>query len=226
MSEKVEKILILGGTKEAAELASSFYNQGHIVITSLAGRTKEPTPLAGETRIGGFGGAEGLAGYLVKERFDRLIDATHPFAVQISQNAIKASKISNVPLEIKTREHWKKVDGDQWIDVPDLHSACMAPPKNARILLALGSQYIESFKVRDDVYYLVRMVDRPNTPLPLPNHDIVIGKPYADWQKEAELLKENRISHIICRNSGGIGAYAKIQAARNLGIPVIMIARA
>lgn len=225
MSDHPKKILILGGTKEAAELAEELVKKNHQVTTSLAGRTKEPLLLSGETRIGGFGGAVGLANYLVEEQFDRFIDATHPFAKQISKNALEASKLSGISLEIKTRQPWVIQEGDNWIEVEDLHAATKAIPANSRILLALGSQHIGIFKFRTDVFYLVRMVDQPREPLPLPYHQLLLGIPSPDWQVERELLKEHKITHIVCRNSGGIGAYAKIQAARNLSLPVIMIAR-
>jgi len=217
------KILILGGIKEAAELAGKLVDEGHGVTTSLAGRTKEPKPVAGAVRTGGFGGATGLAAYLTEHQIDLLIDCTHPFANQISANAIEAAKLTNVKLEIHTRPPWQKEKGDQWIDAASLEDMRDKIPENARVLLALGSQHIELFKTRGDVFFLVRMVDRPDTPLPLPNHELVIGKPSADWREEAELLKPHAITHIACRNSGGKGAYAKIEAARKLGITVIIL---
>lgn len=220
-----KKILILGGTKEAAELASKLVLAGHDVITSLAGRTKEPKPVAGKTRIGGFGGAIGLADYLLTEKIKLLIDATHPFAKQISQNAFKAATEANVPLEVQTREPWKKQNGDNWIEVSSLEEAIEAMPPGARVLLALGSQYIDAFSARDDIFYLVRMVDSPEENLTLPNHKLIIGRPSMDWKIEKDMLIQNRISHVLCRNSGGKGAYAKIEAARELSLPVIVINR-
>lgn len=219
------KILILGGTREAVQLASKLVSEGHIVITSLAGRTKEPLPVAGETRIGGFGGIEGLASYLKENQIEKLIDATHPFAKQISSNALLAAECANTPLEVTTRPPWEPQDGDNWIEVDNLQEARDAIPKDARVLLALGRQHIDLFKLRDNVHYLVRMVDQPDIPLPLPNHKLLIGKPNLDWQEEANMLQAEDISHIVCRNSGGKGAYAKIEAARKLKLPVIMVVR-
>ncbi|MGB7334988.1 MAG: cobalt-precorrin-6A reductase [Salaquimonas sp.] len=225
MSDKPQKILILGGTKEAVVLAERLIDNGHDVTTSLAGRTKQPLPVKGNMRVGGFGGAEGLSAYLTTEAFDYFIDATHPFARKISKNALMAAELSGISLEIRTRAPWAKQDVDHWIEVPDLAAARDALPIGARVLLALGSQYIDGFKTRDDVFYLVRMVDAPQAELPLPNHKLLLGKPSADWRDERAILTRHKITHIICRNSGGKGAYAKIEAARNLNLPVIIIDR-
>ncbi len=219
------KILILGGTREAAALAGKLVDEGHDVTTSLAGRTREPEPLAGKTRIGGFGGIEGLAEYIRHEGVEKLIDATHPFAKQISANAEAAAETAGIPLETLTRPPWKKQSGDNWLEAVDLDEACRRIPSGARVLLALGSQHIDLFKSRTDVFFLVRMVDEPGEMLPLPSHELLIAKPGLRWQDERDVLQKFAITHIICRNSGGTGAYAKIEAARELGLPVIMINR-
>lgn len=217
-------ILILGGTKEAAALAEKLVNEmpQTRIISSLAGRTKEPAPIAGEVRIGGFGGAEGLANFLIENKVTHLIDATHPFARTISKNAKEAAVKTGVELQIKTRQPWQKSKDDIWIEVETLEEARAAIPSGARVLLALGSQYIDLFKARADVHFVVRMVDKPATPLPLPDHQLIIGKP-GNVDDETMLLKKFTITHIICRNSGGQGAYAKIEAARALKIPVIIV---
>ncbi|WP_299861148.1 cobalt-precorrin-6A reductase [uncultured Hoeflea sp.] len=222
-----ETILILGGTREAAELAKQLvarHPQARI-ITSLAGRTKEPAPLAGEVRVGGFGGPEGLARFLIDNTVTRLIDATHPFARQISTNAVTAAKIAGIPLEVKTREPWRRQPDDHWIEVGSLEQARDAIPAGARVLLALGSQHIDLFKTRDDVHFVVRMVDPPQTPLALADHALVIGRPGDTAATETMLLIAHAITHIVCRNSGGKAAYAKIEAARQMGMPVIIVSR-
>lgn len=221
-----DRILILGGTREAAEIAQRLHDEGHIVTTSLAGRTKEPQPIKGAVRIGGFGGAEGLANYLVQNAIDRLIDATHPFANQITENAKRASMIANVPLERYKRKPWKQQTDDIWHPVSDIPAAIAALPKGARVLLALGSQHIGPFASRDDVHFTIRMVDPPIEQLPFKHHSLILSRPSADPTEEQSLLTEHSITHIVCRNSGGPGAYAKIEAARNLRLPVIMIERA
>ncbi|MEM9731986.1 MAG: cobalt-precorrin-6A reductase [Pseudomonadota bacterium] len=220
-----ERILILGGTREAAELARQWVSEGHQVTTSLAGRTKEPKPLTGEVRVGGFGGVDGLAHYLIENCIDRLIDATHPFAKQISANAVAAAKQAGVVLDIRQRAPWQKVSGDDWIEVPSLKEAANAIPAHARVLLALGSQHLAPFHHRDDVFFLIRMVDAPTTPLPFKNHSLLLGRPQMTPQSEQEILKAHAITHIVCRNSGGSGAYAKIEAARLLALPVIIVTR-
>jgi precorrin-6A/cobalt-precorrin-6A reductase len=225
MAEVAKKILILGGTREAAELADRLVAEGNDVMTSLAGRTKEPAPLAGKVRTGGFGGAEGLAAFLKEGGYDLLIDATHPFAERISANARKAAETAGVEMEVWVRSPWVREEGDRWIKVASLEAARDAIPPGARVLLALGSQHIAPFAARSDVHFVVRMVDRPESPLALPDHALVLGKPGTTAEEEAALLTRYAITHLVCRNSGGAGAHAKIVAARNLGLPVIIVSR-
>ncbi|MEL6702100.1 MAG: cobalt-precorrin-6A reductase, partial [Pseudomonadota bacterium] len=209
----------------AAALAQELHAAGHIVITSLAGRTKEPKAVSGSVRVGGFGGPEGLAQFLNDNAIDRLIDATHPFAERISRNAIAAAAAVDVPLEQHQRQPWKAQPGDQWHAVPDIAAAIQALPKNARVLLALGSQHIAPFAARRDVHFTVRMIDSPSEPLPFHNHTLVLARPSGEPKEEEKLLRKHGITHIVCRNSGGPSAYAKIEAARTLNLPVIMIER-
>ncbi|MEQ8306750.1 MAG: cobalt-precorrin-6A reductase [Hoeflea sp.] len=222
-----ETVLILGGTREAADLARQLVaDRPHArIITSLAGRTKEPAPLAGEVRTGGFGGAEGLARYIKENGITQLIDATHPFARQISANAVEAARLAGVPFEIRTRTPWAKQPGDNWIEVETLEEARDAIPEGARVLLALGSQHIGLFSSREDVHFVVRMIDQPEEPLSLPDHTLVLGRPGGSAAVETMLLIAHSITHIVCRNSGGKAAYAKIEAARQMGLPVIMVKR-
>lgn len=222
-----EIILILGGTREAAVLARQLVadRPKTRIITSLAGRTKEPAPLAGEVRTGGFGGPQGLARYIEDNGVTRMIDATHPFARQISANAAEAARLTGIPLEIRTRKPWAKQSGDRWTEVETLEEARDAIPPDARVLLALGSQHIGLFSTREDVHFVVRMIDQPETPLTLPNHTLVLGRPGDSAAVETMLLIAHSITHIVCRNSGGKAAYAKIEAARQMGLPVIMVKR-
>jgi len=217
------RILILGGTREAAELAAELTRQSHEVITSLAGRTKEPRPIDGKVRIGGFGGIQGLVKYLRDNNIEKLIDATHPFARRISVNALAAVQDTGIPFEQRTRPPWQKHPKDIWINVPDIEHAVHAIPYKSIVLLALGSQYITPFTKRDDVRFIIRMIDPPVKPLSFNRHELLLARPSAEWLEERDLLKRHGISHIVCRNSGGKGAYAKIEAARDLSISVIMI---
>ncbi len=223
--EKPKKILILGGTKEAGELARDLVSKGRDVTTSLAGRTKEPAPVEGKLRIGGFGGAEGLAAYLKAEGITRVIDATHPFAKTISANAVKACELAAVPLDIRTRALWQKQPGDLWIEVATLEEAAAALPENARVLLALGRQYLDAFSGRTGCHFVIRMIDPPETPLAFGSYHVLTAKPSVDPDEEAALFREHAITHIVARNSGGEGAYAKIVAARAMGLPVVMVGR-
>lgn len=221
-----KKILILGGTREAAALAAELHESGdYDVTTSLAGRTKEPAPIAGKVRIGGFGGAEGMATYLRENKIDQVIDATHPFAKTISANAAKACQIAGVALEIRTRQPWQKQQGDIWIEVETLEDAARNLAPAARVFLALGRQYLDEFKARTDCNFVIRMVDEPTEPLGFANCMVIAAKPSADWQEERALFQKHQITHLVARNSGGDGGYAKIIAARDMGLPVVMVGR-
>lgn len=221
-----ETILILGGTREAVELAARLVaaKPGARVVTSLAGRTREPAPVAGALRVGGFGGVEGLAAWLGDKSVTALIDATHPFAETISSNAAAAAAATGIPLLRLARPAWSREPGDSWTEVESLSAAAEALPMGAVVLLALGRQYLAPFAARTDCRFIVRMVDPPETPLPFAA-DLVLGKPSTDPAEEAALFRRHALTHLVCRNSGGAGAYAKIVAARDLALPVIMVGR-
>lgn len=217
------RILILGGTAEAKLLASRLSELPVHAITSLAGRTSAPMPVDGVSRSGGFGGVDGLANYLRDQNIDLMIDATHPYASRISSNAQQAADIAALPLIRLERPVWQKISGDQWHDVADETAAAAQLPQDAIAFLALGRQHIAPFSARDDVYFIMRMIDPPETPLPV-HHEVVLGKP-CGLNDEITFLKNRRITHIVSRNSGGTASHAKIEAARSLSLPVLMIAR-
>lgn len=222
----VEKILILGGTAEAADVAARLVAQGSAeVTTSLAGRTKEPAPLAGAVRIGGFGGVEGLAAYLRANGISKVIDATHPFATRISQNAQAACALANVPLEVVRRSVWAREPGDRWVEVDTLDAAAEALPVGATVFLALGRQYIAAFAGRTDCRFVIRMIDPPGDPLPLRDAVLVLGKASPDPDEERALFEAHSITCLVARNSGGAAGYGKIAAARHMGMDVVMVAR-
>ena len=205
-------------------MARRLHERNLDVTTSLAGRTREPSPIKGKVRVGSFGGADGLATFIRENSITLLIDMTHPFATRMSENALHASRIANVPILAWHRPGWELMDGDQWTKVPDVAAAVAAIPHGARVLLALGSQHIAPFAERTGVHFLVRMVDQPKALLPLPDHELLLAKP-GTVEQELALLRGRNITHIICRNSGGKASYTKIAAARLLGIPVILIGR-
>ena len=216
-------ILILGGTAEARKLASRLAGRGDLrVITSLAGRTHAPATPAGEVRIGGFGGVAGLVAYLKSEGIAAVIDATHPFATTMSGNAVESCRQVSIPHVRLERPAWKPEIGDNWTNVEDEAAACAATPAGATAFLALGSQYLAAFVAREDLSYVVRMIDPPSA-RPPGNWVVITGKPSASADEEAALFSAHGISHLVCRNSGGTAGYAKIAAARDLGLPVVMI---
>ncbi|MEO1703472.1 MAG: cobalt-precorrin-6A reductase [Pseudomonadota bacterium] len=222
-----EKILILGGTKEATRLAEKLVGRhgNNAVITSLAGRTKEPKPVAGAVRIGGFGGVKGLCEFLRAQRISKVIDATHPFAEQISANAVQACRETGTPLAVHARAPWARKPGDMWIEVASLKEAREKIPVGATVLLAIGSQHLSVFENLGHATLIARTVDGPAAGLEGIVDDWITGRPSPDVDEEARMLTSYAITHIVCRNSGGDGAYAKIKAARALGMPVIMVQR-
>jgi precorrin-6A/cobalt-precorrin-6A reductase len=217
-------ILILGGTAEASRLASQLVARNYRVISSLAGRTRNPAKLEGEVRTGGFGGARGLIAYIVSQDVSMLVDATHPFAMQISDNAILAAASTGILFVRLDRPVWHRKPGDKWSIVASLEEAVSAIPPRARVLLALGRQHIAPFSRRGDVHFVVRMIDPPEAPLDLVDFELELSKP-GKAEDEVAFLTEKRITHIVCRNSGGSASYTKIKAARDLGVPIIMIDR-
>ena len=222
-----EAILLLGGTAEASALAARIAAErpADRLVLSLAGRTRAPAlPASGEVRIGGFGGAEGLAAFLAGEGVTRLVDATHPFAAGISRNAAKAASLAGVPRIALLRPPWEARPGDRWEDAACVGAARDGLPWGARPLLALGRQHLAPFAARADLAPVLRMVDDPGDLMPFPC-DLVVGKPSPDWREEAALFVRLGITHIVCRNSGGAISYAKVEAARHLGLPVLMIRR-
>ena len=227
MPEPAETILILGGTAEANQLAKRLRaaRPRARIILSLAGRTRAPVlPEDVAVRIGGFGGAEGLASFLAAEAVTILVDATHPFAAGISRNGEAAATRAGVARLVLRRPPWEAVPGDRWQTVDCLGAARDALPAKSRAFLALGRQHLAPFRHRPDVAFVVRMIEPPDPPLPFPA-EILLGRPEADVEAEAALLGRLAVSHLVCRNSGGAISYAKVAAARRLGLAVIMIAR-
>lgn len=217
------RVLILGGTAEASRLAAALQARSIDAVTSLAGRTANPATVAGPVRSGGFGGIEGLSAYLTAGKFDLLIDATHPYATRISQNAIAAAKTTGIPLLRLERPAWQPQPGDRWIDIADETQAAAMIPKGERVFLALGRQHIAPFADCADAHFTLRMIDPPEAALP-PHCEIVLAKPEGR-ESEKRFLADRKIGLIVCRNSGGGISYGKIEAARDLSIPVLMIAR-
>jgi precorrin-6A/cobalt-precorrin-6A reductase len=221
------RVLILGGTTEARQLAGRLAGRiGLDVTLSLAGRTASPAAQPVPVRIGGFGGVAGLADYLVRERIGALIDATHPFAAVISANAAAAARKSNVPRVALRRPAWVAVDGDHWIEVAGVIEAVQALGSTPRrVFVALGRNDLAPFADAPQHHYLIRSVDPVDPPLPLPHASYVTGRgPFSEADDRA-LMTAHRINVLVAKNSGGAATYGKIVAARALGIDVIMLRR-
>jgi precorrin-6A/cobalt-precorrin-6A reductase len=216
--------LILGGTSEASALARALAEVGAEAVFSYAGRTDAPVGQPLPTRIGGFGGVAGLVGYLRAEGIGAVVDATHPFAAQMSRNAVEACAVVGVPLIGLQRPEWRAEAGDQWIHVTDIAGAIAALPEApARVFLAIGKQNLSGFAARPH-HYLLRLVDPPLAK-PLPDCSVVLARGPFDLAGDLALLREHRIEVIVAKNAGGSGAEAKIIAARQLRLPVVMIGR-
>ncbi|WAP67447.1 cobalt-precorrin-6A reductase [Jiella pelagia] len=220
-------ILVLGGTAEANALVRALRQRWpeRRVILSLAGRTREPhVPEAVEIRIGGFGGAARLAAFLAAESVGFLLDATHPFAAGMARNAAKAADIAGVRRLKLLRPEWLPIEGDRWTPVTCLAEACRALPAGGRPFLALGRQHLSPFTRRSDIRPLARMIEPPEPPLP-EGWTLVLARPSSDRRAEAELMRANGVTHLVTRNAGGAASYAKVEAACEMGLPVVMIAR-
>src|SRR5215475_12169647 len=220
------RALILGGTGDANQLAGALLRARIDAVYSYAGRTRIPLGHALPTRIGGFGGAGGLAEFIRHENITHVIDATHPFAAEMSRNAVEACTATNTPLLALERAPWRKMRGDKWIDVPEINAAVAAlPDRRAHVFLAIGRQHLAPFAAKPQHAYTLRFVDSPDGSLSLPDAAVIISRGPFTLESDRELMRERNIEWLVARNSGGTGARAKIDAARDLGIPVIMIAR-
>ena len=224
-----KRLLILGGTGEAATLARSVlanFGDRIEVTTALAGRTSRPGPIPGQVRIGGFGGAQGLAKYLVDQEIDRLIDATHPFAADISRAARLACDQFGVPRLLLLRPPWRRHPLDRWIEVESLEAAAQIVGRvGRRAFLTVGAGEVEAFAPATGVRFVVRMIDPPRHPLPLRFHEVVLGRGPFALADERHLLQMKAIDVLICKASGGPATEAKLVAARELSLPVIMVRR-
>ena len=223
----MKRILILGGTTEARQLAARLAQRRDLALTlSLAGRTANPAAQPVPLRIGGFGGADGLARHLAAQRIDVLIDATHPYAAIMAANAARAAAVAGVPLVALRRPSWSAVTGDRWIEVADVQAAVAAlGGKPRRVFLALGRKELAPFETAPQHHYLVRSVDPVEPPLGVPNATYVTGRgPFTESGDHA-LLGAHRIEIVVAKNSGGSATYSKIAAARALGLTVVLLAR-
>lgn len=219
-----DRILILGGTRDAREIATALVAAGRNTETSLAGVTAQPLLPPGEVRIGGFGGISGLKSYIESSQIALVIDATHPFAARMSAQAFEACRDCGVVLLRFARAPWIAGEGDRWTVVASAAAAASAIPGGARVLLTTGRKGLDPFFARSDISGIARMIEEP--PLkPQDNWTILRERPPFTVAGEQALMRENAITHLVTKNAGGSATEAKLQAARELRIQILMIAR-
>ena len=219
------RLLILGGTAEARALANRLTSaDGYEVITSLAGVTRAPIKPEGTVRTGGFGGVAGLRDFLASESIALVADATHPFAARISAHAATACSQANIPCLRLDRPAWVPEPGDDWRFVAGVSEATAAIPSGSTALVTIGRQDIGAFVTRGDIRLIARMIEPPDGPLG-PQVEIMLARPPFTLDEERALLRDRQVDVLVTKNSGGAATEAKLTAARELGLPVIMIAR-
>jgi precorrin-6A/cobalt-precorrin-6A reductase len=219
------RLLLLGGTNEARALAERIAADARYDgIVSLAGRTSAPMAQALPTRIGGFGGVEGLMRYLVEARISHVVDATHPFAAQISANARAACDALRLPLVAFARAPWRPAQGDRWIEVDANAAAAQAlGPAPRRVFLTIGRQGVADFRAAPQHEYVLRVIEAPEALELPPRCEVIFARGPFARADEFSLMREKRIEIVVSKNSGGPLTYAKIEAARALALPVVMI---
>ncbi len=221
------RILILGGTTEASDLVRQLGGDPRFSLTlSLAGRTMAPQLPAVATRVGGFGGTQGLARWIGDNRTEAIIDATHPFAARISENAVEAARIVGVPLISLVRPPWQQQAGDNWICVGSAEDAARALGDDPRrVFLTIGRQEVGAFRAAPQHAYVIRSIERPAPDELPPNAELILQRgPFAETDETA-LMRDRAIDVLVAKNSGAGATYAKIAAARALQLPVVMIAQ-
>ncbi|WP_030868358.1 cobalt-precorrin-6A reductase [Streptomyces sp. NRRL S-37] len=219
-------VLVLGGTTEARALAGELSTRpGTRVTTSLAGRVRRPGAVAGEMRVGGFGGARGLTDWLREQRVDAVVDATHPFAETITANVARAATATGLPLVVLRRPGWRPGPGDHWHPVPSLEAAAgLLPRLGHRILLTTGRLGLAAFAHLTESHFVARSVEPPEPPMPPHTHVLLARGPFT-VAGETALLREHRVDVLVTKDSGGAATAAKLTAARDLGLPVVVVRR-
>lgn len=218
----MKRILLLAGTGDARRIAKDLSDLP--VIASLSGATASPEAYPCDLRTGGFGGAEAMADWLRDNRISAIIDATHPFATQISANALKAATAANTPITRIHRPPWEQEVGETWIKVPSVETAAKALPPGARAFLATGRGSQAVFVARQDIWCALRLIDPPTTTYP-GNGEYVVSRPPFDKPSEIALFKLLGITHLVVKNAGGAAARTKLTAAGKLDIPIIIVER-
>jgi precorrin-6A/cobalt-precorrin-6A reductase len=220
----VSVVLVLGGTSEARALAAALAERDVPVVSSLAGRVANPRLPVGDVRIGGFGGPEGLAAWLIENDVSAVVDATHPFARFIGDSAVTGAKLAGVPMLRVQRPGWRPGPGDDWHWADTLQQAADAlPALGERVFLTSGRQGLSAFAPLG-LWFLIRCVDPPQPPLPA-NHEVVLDRGPYHLEAETELMRAHRVDVLVTKDSGGTMTSAKLDAARALGLPVVVVRR-
>jgi precorrin-6A/cobalt-precorrin-6A reductase len=221
------RLLILGGTTEGVALAARAATvAGLTVVSSLAGRTRNPRRPEGALRVGGFGGADGLQGYLRDAGIDLVVDATHPFAATITANAVAACAAADRPLLALRRPEWSRAPDDEWIEVDSVaEAAACAAAHGRRVFVTVGGGELGIFADRPGPWLLARVMETGGAPKDLANGIVVTARGPFAIEDEIALMTEHRIDCLVTKNAGGQATYAKIAAARSLGLPVVMVRR-
>jgi precorrin-6A/cobalt-precorrin-6A reductase len=225
LSTDMPHILILGGTTESRQLAERIAGRRDLKVTlSLAGRTRQPLEQAVPTRHGGFGGVEGLVKYLQEQRVGLLVDATHPFAINMSQHAVAAAQMTRTPILAVRRAPWTAVPGDQWTEVESADAAIEALGRTPRrVFITIGRHGLSALTHAPQHRYLIRTVDPVEPPLGLPDAHYIQARGPFDEAAERSLFLAHAIDRVVAKNSGGAATYGKLAAARALQVPVILI---
>lgn len=217
-------ILLLAGTTEGRHIAAAMAEEGIAGHASIAGVTDDPAPLALPTRIGGFGGQEGFEAFLTDQGIRAVVDATHPYAVRITGRTAKLCAARGTPYLHVLRDPWTEEDGDEWLHVGNVDEAVEAIPRGACVFLATGRQTLAEFAGLEGRRVICRVIDPPREPFPFDGGEYLIGRPSRHLEDEAALLSALGVDVVVTKNSGGPGR-GKLDAARSLGIAVVMIAR-
>ncbi len=218
-------LLLLAGTGEAKRIASDLAAAGVDAIASLAGATRAPDALDLPTRIGGFGGADGFGDYLDQHRITRVLDATHPFAARISERTARICALRNLPYAAYLRPPWEPEPGDRWIALDQEDQAISHIPKGDTVFLATGRQTLHRFANLTGRRVICRQIDPPDGPFPFAGGDFLIGRPPFSVADEVALFQKLSVDWLVVKNAGGQASRSKLDAARELGIPVLMIER-
>jgi precorrin-6A/cobalt-precorrin-6A reductase len=220
----LKRVLIVGGTSEACDVAQVLNDEGFHTVSSLAGVTSSPHLPLGEVRCGGFGGEAGLLDYLRAVNIQAVADVSHPYAVQISRHAYGAARVAGIPYMRFERPPWQQQASDHWIAVSDILDAAAALPSGARALVTIGRKGIAHFFARGDLGGVARMIESPDIAVPQGWLLIQARPPFAT-ENEIELIERHNITHLVTKNAGGETTHTKIVAAREKNIPVVIVTR-